>query len=94
MKCNTQLIDGGNNFNTGDGIFVAPISGVYFFSWTIQTSSLQSVQTKLTVDNIVKGKQLMELGSGAYNYLYDAQGGVRSSFIGLLSRKIEMFYYN
>ncbi|VDI73895.1 Hypothetical predicted protein [Mytilus galloprovincialis] len=65
LKFDIQVIDEGNNFNTGDGIFVAPISGVYLFSWTIQTQFSQHVQTELRVDNIVKGKQLMSLGAGA-----------------------------
>ncbi|CAC5389946.1 unnamed protein product [Mytilus coruscus] len=66
VKFDTQFI--GNNFNTGDGIFIAPISGVYLFSWTVQTYSSKSVQTELRVDNIVKGKQLMALGSGAGSF--------------------------
>ncbi|CAC5389947.1 unnamed protein product [Mytilus coruscus] len=65
VKFDTQFIDEGNNFNTGDGIFVAPVSGVYLFSWNVQTYSSKNVETELRVDNIVKGKQLMALGSGA-----------------------------
>lgn len=68
VKFDTEFIDEGNNFNTGDGIFVAPISGVYLFSWTIQTYGSKNVQTELRVDNIVKGKQLMNLGSGAGHF--------------------------
>ncbi|VDI73896.1 Hypothetical predicted protein [Mytilus galloprovincialis] len=68
VKFDTELIDEGNNFNTGDGIFIAPISGVYLFSWTIQTYSSKNVQTELRVDNIVKGIQLMALGSGAGHF--------------------------
>ncbi|VDI73898.1 Hypothetical predicted protein [Mytilus galloprovincialis] len=66
VKFDTQFIDEGNNFNTGDGIFVAPTSGVYLFSWTIQTYSSKTVQTELRVDNIVRGKHLMNLGSAGY----------------------------
>lgn len=65
VKFDTQFTDEGNNFNTGDGIFIAPISGVYMFSWIIQTYTSKSVETELRVDNIVKGKHLMSLGSGA-----------------------------
>lgn len=68
VKFDTQFIDEGHNFNTGDGIFIAPISGVYFFSWTIQTYTSKNVQSELRVDNIVKGKQLMNLGSGAGHF--------------------------
>lgn len=53
---------------SGDGIFVAPISGVYLFSWNVQTHYKQNVETELKVDNIVKGKQLMALGSGAGHF--------------------------
>lgn len=65
MKFDTQLIDEGNNLNTGDGIFDAPISGVHLFSWTIQTLTSKNVQTELRVNNDVKGKQLKHIGSGA-----------------------------
>lgn len=65
VKFDTQFIDEGNNFNTGDGIFVSPISGVYLFSWSILTQSSQKVQSELRVDNIFKEKQLISLGSAA-----------------------------
>ncbi|CAG2188328.1 C1QL [Mytilus edulis] len=68
VKFDTQFIDEGNNFNTGDGIFVAPIPGVYLFIWTIQTYTSKAVQTELRVDNIVKGKQFTSLGSGAGHF--------------------------
>ncbi|VDI78010.1 Hypothetical predicted protein [Mytilus galloprovincialis] len=68
VKFDTEFIDDGNNFNTGDGIFIAPISGVYLFCWTIQTYSSKTVQTELRVDNIVKGIGLMTLGSGAGHF--------------------------
>ncbi|XP_063400088.1 uncharacterized protein LOC134684713 [Mytilus trossulus] len=61
VKFDTEFIDEGNNFNTGDGIFVAPIAGFYLFSWNVQTYTSKSVETELRVDNIVKGKQLMAL---------------------------------
>lgn len=65
VKFDTEFIDEGNNFNTGDGIFVAPISGFYLFSWNVQTYSSKNEETELRVNNMVKGKQLMALGSGA-----------------------------
>lgn len=66
VKFDTEFVDEGNNLNTGDGIFVAPVSGVYLFSWAIQTRYSQNEETELRVDNIVIiGKQLMSMGSGA-----------------------------
>ncbi|VDI27999.1 Hypothetical predicted protein [Mytilus galloprovincialis] len=66
VKFDTEFVDEENNFNTGDGIFVAPVSGVYLFSWAIQTHYSQNEETELQVDNIVIiGKQLMSMGSGA-----------------------------
>lgn len=68
VKFDTQFIDEGNNFNTEDGIFIAPISVVYMFSWIIQTYTSKNAETELRVDNIVKGKQLMTLRSGAGHF--------------------------
>ena len=55
----------GVNFNTGDGVFVSPVSGVFMFSWTTLTYSGKSIDTELRVDNIVKAKQIISLGSSA-----------------------------
>jgi hypothetical protein len=34
VKFDEVPINEGNHFNSGDGIFVAPVSGTYQFSWT------------------------------------------------------------
>lgn len=68
VKFDTQFIDEGYNYNTGDGIFVVPVSGVYLLSLNVQTHQSKTVETELKVDNIVKGKQLMAWGSGAGHF--------------------------
>lgn len=37
VKFNQMVYNNGNHFNPGDSIFIAPHSGLYFFSWTVQT---------------------------------------------------------
>jgi hypothetical protein len=54
VKFSTVLNNEGNHFNSGDSVFVSPVSGVYLFSWTTQTYSGKSVNTELRVNNIVK----------------------------------------
>lgn len=68
MKFNEEKIDEGDNFNTGDGIFVVPVSGIYLFSWTMQTYSGKYVDTELRVQNLVKGTQHTSLSSSAGNF--------------------------
>lgn len=55
----------GVNFNSGDGVFVSPVSGVFMFAWTIRTYSGKSIDTELKVDNVVKAEQILNLGSAA-----------------------------
>ena len=54
VKFSEVLNNEGNHFNSGDSIFVSPVSGVYLFSWTIMTCIGKTVHTELRVDNIVK----------------------------------------
>jgi hypothetical protein len=56
VKFDEVSVNEGNHFNSGDGIFVAPVSvsGTYLFSWTTQTDSNHLAETELRVDNIVK----------------------------------------
>ena len=54
VKFNDVLNNKGNHFNSGDSIFVSPVSGVYLFSWTTMTYSGKNVNTELRVNNIVK----------------------------------------
>ena len=53
VKWDTVVTDMGNNFNPGDGIFVAPVAGYYPFSWTIFTYPNKALDTELRVDNVV-----------------------------------------
>jgi hypothetical protein len=53
----------GNHFNSGDGIFVAPVSGTYQFSWTTITTSGKLTETELRVDNAIQ-----ETLNGGQNY--------------------------
>ena len=66
VKFDVELVDEGNSFNSGDGIFVAPVAGVNMFSWTIQMNSNQNTNTELRVDNVVKGRQLTDMPTASY----------------------------
>ncbi|VDI27099.1 Hypothetical predicted protein [Mytilus galloprovincialis] len=63
VKFDVTRVDVGDNFNTGDGIFIAPRSGIYLFSWTVKMFSGKNTHTELRVDNVVKGRQIVALGS-------------------------------
>ena len=54
VKFDEVSVNEGNHFNSGDGIFVAPMSGTSLFSWTTLTDSNDLAETELRVDNIVK----------------------------------------
>ena len=54
VKFSDVLNNEGNHFNSGDSVFVSPVSGVYLFSWTTMTNSGKGVNTELRVNNIVK----------------------------------------
>jgi hypothetical protein len=41
----------GGHYNNIDGIFVAPKTGIYLFSWTVCTEGAHYVLTELMVDN-------------------------------------------
>ena len=42
----------GNHFNSGDSVFVSPVSGLYLFSWTTTTTSSKNTNTELRVNNV------------------------------------------
>ncbi|XP_063409403.1 complement C1q-like protein 3 [Mytilus trossulus] len=65
VKFNDVVINVGNHYNSGDGIFVAPVAGVYQFSWMTLTDSGDHVYTELRVDNVVIDKLAINLGSAA-----------------------------
>lgn len=64
VKFDEVSINEGNHFNPGDGIFVAPVSGTYQFSWTTLTTSGKLVETEMRVDNVIKESLHISLGTG------------------------------
>lgn len=65
VKFNDVVINVWNHYNSGDGIFVAPVAGVYQFSWMTLTDSSDYAYTELMVDNVVIDKLTISLGSAA-----------------------------
>ena len=64
VKFDEVSVNEGNHFNSGDGIFVAPVSGTYQFSWTTITVGNKFAETELRVDNVIKETLHISLGSG------------------------------
>ena len=64
VKFDEVSVNEGNHFNSGDGIFVAPVSGTYQFSWTTLTTSGKVAETELRVDNVIKETLHISLGTG------------------------------
>ena len=64
VKFDEASVNEGNHFNSGDGIFVAPVSGTYQFSWTTLTTNSKLIETELRVDNVVKDTLHIALGAG------------------------------
>ncbi|CAC5373630.1 C1QL [Mytilus coruscus] len=65
VKFNDIVINVGNHYNSGDGIFVAPVAGVYQFTWMTLTDSADYVYTELRVNNVVIDELVISLGSAA-----------------------------
>ncbi|CAC5359109.1 unnamed protein product [Mytilus coruscus] len=66
VKFDQVITDTGNNFNPGDGIFVAPVSGIYLFSWTTLAHSSKYVDTELRVDNVIVASSYGYIGTASY----------------------------
>jgi hypothetical protein len=64
VKFDEVSVNEGNHFNSGDGIFVAPVYGTYQFSWTTITINSKVAETELRVDNAIKETLHISLGTG------------------------------
>jgi hypothetical protein len=60
------MINNGNHYHPTDGVFVAPISGVYMFSWSTLTYNSNSLLTELRVEKEVKGAVGSDAAGGYY----------------------------
>ncbi|XP_063438847.1 complement C1q tumor necrosis factor-related protein 3-like [Mytilus trossulus] len=65
VKFDHVITDTGNDFNPGDGIFVAPMSGIYLFSWTTLAYTSKHVDTELRVDNVVVASSYGYIGTSS-----------------------------
>ena len=68
VKFSEVLNNEGDHFNSGDSIFVSPVSGVYLFSWTIMTCIGKSVNTELRVNNEIKETLHATIASSSGRY--------------------------
>jgi hypothetical protein len=49
------VINNGNHYHPADGVFVAPISGIYMFAWNILTFNSNDLYTELRVESEITG---------------------------------------
>ena len=59
------VTDKGNHFNSGDGIFISPVSGIYQFSWTSFVYTSKTVDTELRVNNVVVDSMYGQIGTSS-----------------------------
>lgn len=48
-----EIINEGEHYNKYDGVFVAPLDGLYLFSWTVSSYSNKWVMTELVIDGSI-----------------------------------------
>eukprot|EP00105_Crassostrea_gigas_P027893 XP_011449382.1 PREDICTED: complement C1q tumor necrosis factor-related protein 2 [Crassostrea gigas] len=58
IRFERTYINPGNHYHTENGIFIAPVTGVYMFHWTIATSG-SSFSTQLMVGGSVRASNLV-----------------------------------
>ena len=66
IKFDKIMINNGNHYHPADGVFVAPISGVYMFSWNTITYNNKGLHTELRVESEVKGSVGSYAGTNQY----------------------------
>ena len=66
IKFDRIMMNNGNHYHPADGVFVAPISGVYMFAWNTLTFNSKYLFTELRVESEVKGA----VGSNAASSQY------------------------
>ncbi|CAC5364498.1 unnamed protein product [Mytilus coruscus] len=63
----TVIINEGDHYNNNDGVFVAPLTGIYMFSWTVSTADANYIITDLVVEeNVISSTGEREVDSGSY----------------------------
>jgi hypothetical protein len=60
------VINNGNHYHRADGVFVAPLSGVYMFAWNTLTYNSKGLHTELRAESEVKGTVGSSAGSIQY----------------------------
>ena len=66
IKFDKIVINNGNHYHPTDGVFVAPISGVYMFAWNTLTHNSKALFTELRVESKVKGAVASNAVGGQY----------------------------
>ena len=64
IRFESTYINIGEHYHTEDGIFIAPVSGIYMFHWTIATGG-SAFSTQLMVGGTVKASNLIPYPGGA-----------------------------
>ena len=67
IKFNVVVTNEGGHYNPGDGVFVAPVSGAYLFSWTALTYDSNYEFTELRVENVVRASVVSSGTGGQYS---------------------------
>ena len=58
IRFDSTYINIGDHYHTEDGIFIAPVSGIYMFHWTIATAG-SAFSTQLMVGGTVRASNLV-----------------------------------